>query len=333
MDSKLIKNLLQKYLDGTCTPAEAEIIETWLKEGENSHPQYFNDEFINEQIAYNKAEIDRRLNTSKIGTTRSVSWRWLKVAASLLLILASTVLLKSRYLDRPGKENLQAGVKKYIINGWAYVQTPKGHMATISLPDGSVINLNASSRLRYPVKFSNHKRPVYLDEGEALFNVAKDKTSPFTVYTQKFATTALGTAFNIRSYSNEKKVSISLIHGKIQVDDLHTAVKQQMRKILLPHEQLLFARPTGQLTKTKFSDELPVTSWKDGILTFKDATTDEVINAVQNRFNVQIKNNSRVSAWSYTGTFTNESLYDVLKTITLTEGISFKTDGDIVTLN
>ena len=200
------------------------------------------------------------------------------------------------------------------------------------MPDGSLVMLNASSRLHFPLKFTNHKRPVYLDEGEAFFEVAKDKTSPFTVYTTKFATTALGTAFNIRSYAKEHKISISLIHGKIKVDDLRPSATYTATKILLPHQQIVFNKTSGILLKTDFKDALPITDWKDGVLSFQDATADEVINAIQNRFNVVIDNKSNRLNWSYTGVFVNEPLNDVLKTVCLTEGITCAINKNNITL-
>ncbi|MDB5136955.1 MAG: hypothetical protein JWP37_3558 [Mucilaginibacter sp.] len=334
MDILQIKNLLAKYQQGNCTPAESKIIEDWLDAIKHDGREHLKDDFIEDQLWLTKSRIDELMRPQP-AVSRQMNRNWLAIAASVLIVIGSSLATWSLYFKKQpnAQPAQQAGIERHISNGWVYVQTNKGITDRIKLPDGSLITLDASSRLRYPIKFVNHKRPVFLDEGEALFDVAKDRSSPFTVYTTKFATTALGTAFNIRSYSKEHKVSISLIHGKIRIDDLQPAVKSAAPKILLPHQQIVLNKLSGQLTKTNFSNESPITSWKDGILSFQDATVDQVINSIENRFNVVIQNHSKHINWSYTGTFKDESLSDVLKTVCLTEGITCSINKNSITLN
>ncbi|WP_259068784.1 FecR family protein [Mucilaginibacter sp. X4EP1] len=334
MDINQIKALLQKYSEGTCSVAEKEIIEQWLAESEISTPIDFSDDFITEQLLINKGKIDSRIGADYTVTVRK-STNWLAVAASALLFVSVSLVAYKFYFKKQPTGGLAANsrVEKRIINGWVYIQTSKGVTEHVKLPDGSLITLDASTAIRYPQKFSNHKRPVFLDEGEALFEVAKDKTSPFTVYTNKFATTALGTAFNIRSYAKEHKVSISLIHGKIKVEDLHPKTILNNTNILLPHEQIVLNKLSGKLVKSSFNDEAPVIAWRSGVLTFRNASMDEVVNSIENRFNVTIINNSKHTDWSYTGTFKDEQLADILKIVCLTEEISYTQNNNVVTLN
>jgi len=334
LDTEELKLLLEKYRRGACTEVEAQLIEDWLSTVTEADEHTLADAFVDGQLNTVKNRVDLAIGAMPV-IGRRRDYRWLAVAASVAVVCASAWMW-AIHIKRQAADGLaqQHGISRRISNGWVYVQTQKGVTDKLALTDGSVITLDASSTLRYPVKFSNHKRPVYLDEGEALFEVAKDKTSPFTVYTPKFATTALGTAFNIRSYAKENKVSISLLHGKIKVEDLHPSRKLEAPKILLPHQQVVLNKQSGDLQKSGFDDETPITSWKDGVLSFRDATTDEVINSIENRFNVVIKNNSRHTNWSYTGTFTAQSLNDVLKTVCLTEGISSYTIvNNNITLN
>ncbi len=317
-----------------CTETEGQLIEDWLSTLMEADEVHLDNAFIEDQLKAVKNQVDVEIVAIPvIGHRRN--YRWLAVAASVTVVCASAAIWGIHVKKHAGDGLAQQkGISSRVSNGWVYVQTQKGITDKIKLTDGSLITLDASSTLRYPVKFSNHKRPIYLDEGEALFEVAKDKTSPFTVYTPKFATTALGTAFNIRSYAKENKVSISLLHGKIKVEDLHPARKSESPKILLPHQQVVLNKQSGILFKNSFVDETPIISWKDGVLSFRDATMDQVLNSIENRFNVVIKNNSSRLSWSYTGTFTAQSLNDVLKTVCLTEGISSYTIvNNNITLN
>jgi len=328
-----IKALLEKYRQGTCTDDEAQLIEIWLASLQNEDVAAFDEAFIEDQLSSVKNRVDQAIGFSP-SISRRWNNRWLAIAASLLVLCVSAAVW-AIYFRKAQVQVIAArtGISRHIADGWVYLQTPKGITSQVKLPDGSFITLDASSSLRYPVKFTNHKRPVYLDEGEAFFEVAKDKSSPFTVYTPKFATTALGTAFNIRSYAKENKVLISLLHGKIKVEDLRPSYRSAAVRILLPHQQVVLNKQSGSLLKSDFIDETPITSWKDGVLSFKDSTADEVINSIENRFNVVIANKSTRTQWSYTGTFKNQSLIDVLNTVCLTEGISCTITNNNVTLN
>ena len=334
MDIHQIKDLLEKYRQRTCTEAESVLIEDWLATIKSDKREHFNDSFIDDQLSITKSRIDELIGVKPV-FNRKRNHGWIAIAASVLIVVGSSIAIRAFYSKKPQSKQLakQPGIKQYIRNGWVYVETQKGITDHIKLSDGSLITIDASSKLRYPVKFINKKRPVYLDEGEALFEVAKDKSRPFTVYTVKFATTALGTAFNIRCYAKEHKASISLIHGKIRVDDLHPAARADAFKILLPHQQIVLNKLSGRLIKINFKEEAPITSWKDGVLSFRDATMDEVLNSIENRFNIQIKNKSKRTNWSYTGTFKDEPLNDVLKTVCLTEGITFNINKNIITFN
>jgi transmembrane sensor len=333
LDINQVKSLLEKYSSGNCSTAEKEIIEQWLERTESSKAAAYDDVFITEQLVVNKNQIDSHLKT--IANKPSIQYGWLAIAASVLLLISAGSITYNSYLKKHLIQQLayQPHVEKQVINGWVYVKTSKGITDKVKLPDGSVITLDASTIIRYPQKFANHKRPVYLDEGEALFEVSKDKTSPFTVYTNKFATTALGTAFNIRSYAKEHKISISLIHGKIRIDDLHPTHKINTPNILLPHEQIVLNKLSGNLIKSSFKDETPVIAWQSGVLNFSNASMDEVINTIENRFNVTITNNSKRKNWSYTGDFKDEQLADILKIVCLTEGISYTINKNNITLN
>jgi ferric-dicitrate binding protein FerR (iron transport regulator) len=327
LDNRELKKLLHKYRQGTTSKKESDALEQWLDRVKNPDHAHFDDEFIEQRLIKTKAKVNAHINQS--GTFYRHTIIRIATAATLLLFSAIAVIWGLSGPKLAGKKfAAQQSVEYKVSNGWIYWKTAKGVRQTIKLSDGSIIVLNASSRLHYPKKFTNHKRPVYLDEGEALFTVAKDKKNPFTVYTAKFATTALGTAFNIRSYQKENKVSISLIHGKIAVHDMLATKKTGAIKILLPHQQLV--ADLHSIKSASFNDETTVTGWVDGVLSFKDASMAEVLNGIENRFGVSIINHSKHTDWSYTGIFKTETLKEVLETICLTENINYSlTDNEI----
>ena len=329
MDKALLKKLLEKYSQDACSPEEAAVIESWLAAIKNDglnlekHP-------ADEDLLRVKNNINNYITPDN--QKANTKFTFLSMAASIVLIAGILGWLFLKPLPAI-KVNESPVTRRYTKNGLVYIETSKGVRQEVDLPDGSRVTMDAATRFHYPLKFNDHVRPVYLDEGQALFNVAKNPKSPFTVYTKKFATTALGTAFNIRNYAIENKVSISLIHGRIRIDDLQSPRQKTPAMFLSPHQQLVLYKPTETLSKTEFKEDTPVLSWTTGILYFKDAGAAEVLNTIDNKFNVLIVNRSSHLNWSYTGVFKNESLTDVLKTICLTEGITYTINKQTITLN
>ena len=94
---------------------------------------------------------------------------------------------------------------------------PKRSLAKVILSDGSVVTINAGSRLEYPPEFGKKSRNVYLT-GEAYFEVAHAKGKSFIVHTKELEIEALGTEFNVRAYPDDKIVEALLVKGKIAVN-------------------------------------------------------------------------------------------------------------------
>lgn len=90
------------------------------------------------------------------------------------------------------------------------------NMQTITLADGSTVNLGPNSRLVYPAEFTGACREVVLD-GQAFFEVAKDPGHPFVVKNNDMRITALGTAFEVFDYEKEKTAETVLLNGRIEV--------------------------------------------------------------------------------------------------------------------
>ena len=92
------------------------------------------------------------------------------------------------------------------------VSTRKGSKSNVQLPDGTMAWLNADSKLIYDENFRGDFREVSL-EGEAYFDVVKDKTKPFIIHTKAIDIRVLGTAFNVRAYETEKEYGNFIVQG------------------------------------------------------------------------------------------------------------------------
>src|SRR5690606_32905370 len=91
----------------------------------------------------------------------------------------------------------------------------------IVLPDSSTVWVNALSQLRIPESFGTKSRELFLDEGEAFFEVARNPDKPFVVHSRGIATEVLGTAFNISNYQRLNRIAVDVQHGKVRETDDH----------------------------------------------------------------------------------------------------------------
>jgi transmembrane sensor len=169
------------------------------------------------------------------------------------------------------------------------VSTKPGFKASITLPDGSKVWLNADSKLTYDGKFDGQTREVYLS-GEAFFDVAKDKSRPFIIHTRTINLKVLGTSFNVRSYDSDKETETSLVHGSVEI----TLTNNPDKKIVLkPGEKLLVK---NALIDSLVKSPSPETVDEDGpiaVLTNmhyygKDSSAVEIVLNMERWFKIKI---------------------------------------------
>lgn len=328
MELDKIRKILDRYKEGQCTAEESRLIEQWF---ENIHTGTTRSESdIQADLASVRQALHHHIQPVKVRKLRS----WYYTAAAMaVLVAAGAWFFSQKQQPATGKEqptaplagnSLHAG--REITNGYVIITTPKGIREQVKLEDGSTVLLNAGSRMRYPEHFTGHHRDIYLEEGEAWFDAAPQPGNAFTVYSGNVSTTALGTSFNIRAYTNEPQITVALLTGKVKV-----TTTSQKPIILQPSEQVSFNRNSLQLVKSIFNEEETI-AWKTGKLVFKDATYDQVRTTIENRYGVTIVNQSDKKDWTYTGSFREESLQDVMEIICLTEALSFSIRKDTVFL-
>jgi len=337
VDIEQIKNILERYKQGQCTKEEANTVEAWFDSINQHQSTLIDDDFLELELEEVRQNLQEHIHPK---SKRSLKpWYYTGIAAALVLAV-SVFLFKFYFTPAPpppiavqtATPSLPGKSNRVIRNGYMEVTTAKGGTERIALTDGSTIMLNASSKLRYPVTFSPQQRDIYLEEGEAFFTVAKDPQRQFTVHTAEIATTALGTSFNIRAYAHENKITVALLTGKVKIDKDQHQEKTSTPVILLPSEQVSYDRISFHLVKTTFSKQEEIIGWKQGLLVFKDASYNEVITEIENRYGVTIINQSNKTEWKYNGFFKDESLQDVIETICLSKSLSYTIKNDTIYL-
>lgn len=160
------------------------------------------------------------------------------------------------------------------------VSTPLGKDYYVVLPDGTKVWLNADTELIFPTHFTGARREVRL-QGEAYFEVTKDKAHPFVVYNNLFSTTVLGTKFNMRTYS-QSAASVVLVEGKVTVE----SKKNKTIQTIVPGEKAQLTS-SGQF-EIQHVDTYAYVQWKEGYFYFNNVPLVEIMQELGRWYNVDI---------------------------------------------
>ena len=161
---------------------------------------------------------------------------------------------------------------------------PCGGEYSLVLSDGSRVYLNSMSKLVFPVRFSGNSREVTL-EGEAFFEVAKDKSKPFIVSIRGMKVEVLGTAFNIKSYPNDSQSFTTLVEGKVKIS---TGDQLASINYLEPNQQAVYD-PTGPGIVIQEVDALQMVQWTKGRYTFTNQTLDDIMKTLARWYDFSYK--------------------------------------------
>lgn len=203
------------------------------------------------------------------------------------------------------------------------IKIPYGKKFRLQLSDGTLVHLNAGTTLRYPVKFiAGENRQVFLD-GEAFFDVAKDKKHPFIVNADALNVRVLGTHFNVSNYPEDAATDVVLVEGSVGMYRSNEEFDAAKNTILKPGFRGSFNRENTQIsTKPVITDIY--TSWINGGLTFRNMTFKNIITKLERRYNVTIINkNEKLANEKFNASFSDESIEKVMSYFNDIHGINY----------
>lgn len=276
-----------------------EIIEWFEKNWKDSQPEEVSLQFRQIQEKIRKSSL--RIKTNRLLTVIS------KVAAVLFVpLLAGSIVY---YVNQNTSKELLS------------LYTNKGEQTSVILPDGSKAWLNVDSKLSYPVDYGVKSRNLEL-EGEAYFEVEKNKELPFVVTSGKISTKALGTRFAVSAYPGSDKIKSSLLEGSVEVKTGNTV------KILKPGQQLTYDKKKNRTTIDSFNKDYEL-AWKNNQLAFRFTPFDEVIAKLEEWYDVNIEYNpDSFKSETLTVTFQKyETFEQVLRIISKTNGFKYSVKG------
>ncbi|WP_297909609.1 FecR domain-containing protein [uncultured Parabacteroides sp.] len=206
------------------------------------------------------------------------------------------------------------------------VSAEKGQRASLTLPDGTRVWLNSHTHITYNGNYGKDERAVYLS-GEAYFEVAKDKKHRFVVKAGDLEVEALGTAFNVKAYDEDKELTATLFEGSIR------AVVGNEMAILSPDQHVRFNKVSRRLLVERPTNSSYARMWRNDELAFESETLENIAVLLNRMYNVQVKFASeKIKRYRFSGVIKNNSLDNIFEIISLTAPILYGAEGDTITL-
>ena len=200
------------------------------------------------------------------------------------------------------------------------VTTPPGQNSKIVLPDSSVVWLNSGTTLTYNNKFSIENREIKL-EGQAFFEVERNEKIPLVVHCNDLEVRVLGTKFDVSAYPEDRDIRVVLESGKVELNQENN---NSFDHILRPGEKAEFNTYSKELAISKV-DTYQYTSWKDGILIFKNDRMDEVLEKLKRWYNIDIEvKDPKVYELVFNATIVNESVEEIFDLIKYTCSVNYE---------
>ena len=227
---------------------------------------------------------------------QSVSYAFLKIAATLLIILAAGYLLSDRIGTSAGLNELVTGVE----------------MKEFQLRDGSVIKLNANSKITYDNDFGVSHRNIKLTGG-ANFDVAKNQYLPFVISTVHSRIEVLGTSFDVHAYPG-KTVELNVAKGQVKFS---SATVKNKEKILKAGERAVLSERGTKMQSQKVENQ-NYAAWWTRKLIFEEAPFREVVKNLENTYWVKIDFSKALADCKLSAIYHNESLEAIIRKIVAT---------------
>ena len=211
------------------------------------------------------------------------------------------------------------------------ISVPYGKRFAIQLSDGTVVHLNAGTKLRYPVYFLNGlQRKVSLN-GEAYFDVTTDAEHPFVVNTTELNVAVLGTQFNVSSYPEDQLTDVVLVEGMVAMYT-DSGIKKDST-VLTPGVRGSFDKEKKTVT-TEMVKASVYTSWRNGELVFRNSPFKNIVKKLERHYNITIiLNNDALGEELFSASFTNKSIEEVLSYFDFIKGIDYTLKDNTVYIN
>ncbi|WP_072531265.1 FecR family protein [Bacteroides ilei] len=330
VNNRDIDTLIISYFSGTLDKSSFQQLKDWAAESEENRKYirekmevWFSSGAVDEEVAFNAKKAFERFQNRVADAERQkehvhrFSWTMFLKAAAVVLII---ILPITAYWQ--GQQVVKQNFADIVI------EAPLGSCTKLNLPDGTLVWLNAGSKIIYSQGFGVDDRSLKLI-GEGYFEVAHNKETPFKINTKELDLKVVGTKFNFRNYLDDKEIAISLLEGKVA---LVNKIKKMPELYLEPDEKMVLNKVTGEMKKLKtMADKSNL--WMNDELFFDEILLEDIAKQLSRSFNVRIVVADSLKERRFYGSFKvqGNTVNQILQTMSSTNQLRYRcVNGDFV---
>lgn len=299
-----MEEILAKYFSGEASLDERTLVESWRAESETNANAFFDAKSVwlhsGKESTVNSSILDEIVKEEKeikVVPLWSKVWFRVAVAASIVLVLSIVFIFNDQ--GESGYQN-------------------------VSLSDGSQVALHGSSKLE--VLNINEKIREVKVVGKAYFDIERDESRPFVIHTENAIVTVLGTSFVVDSY--DAKTEVRVESGLVELLNTRKDVAIKLSK----GEMGLVLNSNEGIIK-KNNNDLNYLSWKTKVLTFKDASMEEVSDVLEDVYGVKVRfENVKFKSCKLTAKFSKKKPKEAIEIIARTFNIEYDYSDGVVVL-
>ncbi len=243
-----------------------------------------------------------------------------------IIKLGDGQLLYSDSISEKGTQHIDK-LADFQIN---ILSIPRGGEFQIILPDSTRVWLNSETVLEFPTRFTGNERRINLKNGEAYFEVAKNKQMPFIInINEKAEVKVFGTHFSITAYKDEPTVKTTLVEGSVQV----LSLINNHSSFITPGQQASL-NTDGTLSMQQVNTHL-YTAWINGEFVFENASLETVLKKLGRWYDFDAAfENSEAKNYHFSGTLKRyENLSQLIELLSYTSKLEFNVKEGVLYVN
>lgn len=317
--------LIIGYLQGRLSACEQDEFYAWVNESTENKKLFFEMKALYEACATSRDSVNLQDSWLRLLEKRALRQRkkhtfWTRISTYAAVAMLATAITSTIFLL------VESDKKNHITR---YVGGDGLDADVVVLPDGTRVSLGSRTTFSYDGQYDKFERVVHL-EGEAYFEVAKQKDKPFIVKTKEQDVEALGTKFNVTVYPTDSLLTTTLLEGSI----LLTTPSLVKPAILKPNEQFVFNRNSRSAVLHKV-DASQFVAWTTGYYYFPEQSLEAILYRLSHIYGVTFSVNSKdLNQRTFTGTFyRGQSVKDIMEIIHLSIPIRYKIVDHHVTIS
>lgn len=323
-----IDDMIADYLTGNLSSEDGMCLKQWVEQSDENRRYFFNQVSVwtsmpaLDDALYDKERAFRLFQNRVKGTTARGRHIWMNITkyAAMLLLLAGV----SYYCYTKGESDVKTNFSEIVV------EAPRGSNTHLYLPDGTQVWLNAGSRIAYSQGFGVDDREVHL-WGEGYFEVTPNKNLPLHVRTKNLHVQVLGTKFNFRDYESDLEAVVTLLQGKVLLNNL---LRKEKDVVLTPDNRAVLNKKNG-LMKVENSVAVNARDWTNGYLFFNEETLSDILGRLERSYDVEfvVSHDSLLNIRFY-GSFMKQeyNIHDVIDALSSTGKFHYKIDGKKIML-